>query len=413
MINDGVNTLTYDAENHLLTSSGSLGSGAYVYDGNGVRVKKCVPNCTSPTSTTLYAFSGSKVIAEYVYVSGTPPTSPTREYIYSRSALIAKIEGTVTQYYHSDHLSARVMTDSSGNKIGEQGHFPYGETWYPNNTTTKWEFTSYERDAESGNDYAMARYNVNRLGRFSAPDPLSGSIRDPQSLNRYSYVVDDPIDHVDPLGLYCEFYPSGCGYGGGDPSGIYGRFGEGSPGCGDACGGGGGGDKDEQVRQAKQLVHTILQGDNLCSQFFNDSLDLLIDSVLSGTRVTADMIFSTQTIARVDFPANISATTTQGGGVQATINLNNAGAFFNQIGLINGEHKPLQEGNSSGGTFAGGSLGAQATILLHEIAHTIDLIRNDSPAVDPTGKINDKNTQTILDHCLSTIKSTIQSSNDQ
>ena len=29
---------------------------------------------------------------------------------------------------------------------------------YLTNTTTKWQFTSYERDAESGNDYAVARY---------------------------------------------------------------------------------------------------------------------------------------------------------------------------------------------------------------------------------------------------------------
>jgi RHS repeat-associated protein len=217
MTNDGQNTLTYDAENHLLTSSGSLGSGGYVYDGNGVRVKKCLPNCTNPTSTTLYAFSGAKVIAEYVYVSGTPPTSPTREYIYSGAALLAKIEGTATQYYNADHLSTRVMTDSSGNKIGEQGHFPYGETWYLNNTTTKWEFTTYERDSESGNDYAMARYHVNRLGRFSSPDLFSGSAGDPQSLNKFSYVRNDPANGVDPSGMVSCWWPDSCG--GEDPGG--------------------------------------------------------------------------------------------------------------------------------------------------------------------------------------------------
>jgi RHS repeat-associated protein len=202
MTNDGVNALTYDGENRLLTSSGSLGSGAYLYDGNGVRLKKCVPNCTSPTTTTIYAFSGSKVIAEYV--NGAAPASPTREYIYSVGALLAKIEAGATQYYHADHLSARVMTDSSGNKIGEQGHFPYGETWYATNTTTKWEFTSYERDSESGNDYAMARYHVNRLGRFSSLDLLAGSIGDPQSLSKFAYVLNDPVNHVDPSGMDCQ-----------------------------------------------------------------------------------------------------------------------------------------------------------------------------------------------------------------
>ncbi len=197
MTNDAMNTLTYDAENHLLTSSGSLGSGTYTYDGNGLRVKK-----VSGSTTTVYAFSGMKVIAEYV--NGAAPTSPTREHIYSGGALLAKVESGATQYYHSDHLSTRLMTDSGGNKIGEQGHFPFGESWYASSTTTKWQFTSYERDSESGNDYAMARYNVNRLGRFSSPDPLAGSTGDPQSLNHYTYVLNDSINHIDPFGMDCQ-----------------------------------------------------------------------------------------------------------------------------------------------------------------------------------------------------------------
>ena len=101
----------------------------------------------------------------------------------------------------SDHLSARLTTDTNGNVLGQQGHYPYGESWYAASATTKWQFTSYERDAESGNDYAIARYHVNRLGRFSAPDPIAGSLADPQSLNRYAYVRNSPISLVDPTGL--------------------------------------------------------------------------------------------------------------------------------------------------------------------------------------------------------------------
>jgi RHS repeat-associated protein len=170
------------------------GSGTYTYDGNGLRVKR-----VSGSTTTVYIFSGSKVIAEYV--NGAAPGSPTREYIYSGTGLLAKIEGGVTNYYQADHLSNRVTTDTNGNIVGQQGHYPFGESWYLTNTTTKWQFTSYERDAESGNDYAMARYDVNRLGRFSSPDPLAGSVGDPQSLNRYAYVGNDPLSNVDPLGL--------------------------------------------------------------------------------------------------------------------------------------------------------------------------------------------------------------------
>jgi RHS repeat-associated protein len=104
------------------------------------------------------------------------------------------------------------------------GHFPFGESWY-NASGDKLLFTSYERDSESGNDYAVARFNVNRLGRFSAVDPLNGSIADPHSLNHYIYVEDQPINQVDPSGkgrcfiprYWKEFSMGDCG-GGGSPS---------------------------------------------------------------------------------------------------------------------------------------------------------------------------------------------------
>jgi len=57
--------------------------------GYDIRVKKCVPNCTSPTTTTDYIFSGSNLIAEYA--SGASASSPSKEYVYSDSNLLASI----------------------------------------------------------------------------------------------------------------------------------------------------------------------------------------------------------------------------------------------------------------------------------------------------------------------------------
>jgi RHS repeat-associated protein len=101
-------------------------------------------------------------------------------------------------------LCVRVNTDASGTVVGEQGHYPFGEFWYSSSATTKWRFTSYERDSESGNDYAIFRYHSNRLGRFLTPDPIAGSVFNPQSLNRYAYVTNDPVNLIDPFGLQVE-----------------------------------------------------------------------------------------------------------------------------------------------------------------------------------------------------------------
>ena len=206
MLNDGQNTLTYDAEN-CLTSSGNSGFGTTMYacDSYGIRVKKALQG----SITTVYIFSGGKDIAEYD--NGAAVSSPSREYIYLGGQLLATLQGGTLTYHHSDHLSVRLSTDGTSTsptyrqKIGEQGHYPYGEQWYATNTTTKFFFTSYERDSESGNDYAMARFYINRFGRFSCVDPSLGSPSDPQSWNRYAYARNNPVNITDPSGQFWLF----------------------------------------------------------------------------------------------------------------------------------------------------------------------------------------------------------------
>jgi RHS repeat-associated protein len=202
MTADGVNTLTYDGENRVVTNTQAGAVTNYTYDGKSLRVQKQVGTGTP----TIYLFWGTKVIAEYA--AGAAVGSPTREYIYSGSQLLAMIQGTTTTYHHPDHLSARVSTDPNGNVVRTFGHYPFGEIWYETGTASKWKFTTYERDAESANDYAMFRTYVNRLGRFDSPDPApldSAVLENPQKLNRYSYVLNNPVNLFDPFGLDCLY----------------------------------------------------------------------------------------------------------------------------------------------------------------------------------------------------------------
>jgi len=82
-------------------------------------------------------------------------------------------------------------------------------------------YTGKERDAESGNDYFGARYYASNMGRFLSPDwspqaePVPyAKFADPQSLNLYAYVTNNPLVRVDPSG-HCDmgFESSHCGSG--------------------------------------------------------------------------------------------------------------------------------------------------------------------------------------------------------
>jgi RHS repeat-associated protein len=65
------------------------------------------------------------------------------------------------------------------------------------------QFVGYERDNETDLDFAEARYFSSKQGRFTSPDPLleSAELFQPQSWNRYSYVLNNPLLYIDPTGL--------------------------------------------------------------------------------------------------------------------------------------------------------------------------------------------------------------------
>jgi RHS repeat-associated protein len=192
-------TYTYDGANRMTQTQqkaapNTITTSSYF---GPLRIAKINGTPTQATSTTVYIYSGSKPIAEYL--NG----SLSKEYIYAGQMLLATIAGTSTTYHHPDHISNRAETDSTGNPVRAFGHFPYGETWYESSSDPL-KFTSYIRDSgvgESGLDYAIFRQYNPGQARFMSVDRILGDPRAPQSLNRYSYVRNDPANFMDPLGL--------------------------------------------------------------------------------------------------------------------------------------------------------------------------------------------------------------------
>jgi len=158
---------------------------------------------------------GGELIAEFDGTNG----SLKKEYVYGGGTL-ATIEPTAvnsngTQYATVDSLgSPRVITNSSANVVSRHDYLPFGEELFAGTggrTTAqgyvgdnvRQKFTDKERDAETGLDYFGARYYGNTQGRFTSPDPLLASGRPlmPQSWNRYTYVLNNPVRLIDPNGL--------------------------------------------------------------------------------------------------------------------------------------------------------------------------------------------------------------------
>ena len=193
LTNDGVHSYQYDAMSRLVKiDNGSTAQ--YSYDHRNWRVKKAIGS-----SVTHYVWEGGRVLAEHDG-GGTNLV----DYIYAGSKMIATVAGGIRQYFISDRLSVRMTVDSSGNVIGRQAHLPFGEDFAESGNQEKHHFTSYERDGESGLDYAVNRHNNSNLGRFNSVDPVTAGISNPQELNRYIYARNDPINRSDRLGLQDE-----------------------------------------------------------------------------------------------------------------------------------------------------------------------------------------------------------------
>jgi RHS repeat-associated protein len=196
LTNDGYQTYTYDATGQQTAASGT--GLTQSYDGDGLRVKK-----VESGATTYYLRSsllGGQVISELG--SGG---SFQRGYVYLGTQMLAIQKNDQVSWVHQDPITkSQRLTNSSGTVTSIVDLDPWGgETARSSNQAFQpHRFTTYERDANGGDEAMMRRY-AGKWHRFAQPDPFDGSydFSNPQSFNRYAYVQNDPVNFVDPLGL--------------------------------------------------------------------------------------------------------------------------------------------------------------------------------------------------------------------
>ncbi len=211
-------TFTYTGEGQVASIALNGGTVSYGYDGQGRRVRK-----QTTTGETRYVHDAQgQLVAEYG-VNDASASGP--------------------QYLVSDPLgSTRAVVNGDGTVARCYDYLPFGEeipgtlngrgTCSQGMETTSLKFTGKERDSETGLDNFLARYYSPQQGRFTSPDefpdgivdPITGQqvgqpgplpyadIGDPQTINKYVYVRNNPLRYTDPdghCGPWCTFFGAG------------------------------------------------------------------------------------------------------------------------------------------------------------------------------------------------------------
>ncbi len=185
----------FDAENRLVSITVGTQTTQFIYDGDGNLVKKIKPD----GSKTIYVGG----LYEVDKTSGGTVTQ-TRTYYPDAGAMRI---GSTLYYTLKDQLgSASVVTDNTGVTVGEQRYYPYGETRVSTGTIYTDKLFTGQRDTGLGiYDYGARMYDP-KLGRFLSADTIVPGAGNPQNLNRFSYVANNPLRYIDPSGHdYCDF----------------------------------------------------------------------------------------------------------------------------------------------------------------------------------------------------------------
>jgi RHS repeat-associated protein len=243
VLNDGQNTYAYDNEGRLCAVAANLTGQTlytqYVYDAEGQRVAKGSAtslSCAAPTSANGFTASNQYLLnlggAQVTELNGTGTALHTNAWAGGKLLATYDFANSGLHYALTDWLGTkRVQVSGSGSTLGAAElncyNLPFGNNLGDVRISdcravgsgaadaTEHHFTGKERDAETGNDYFGARYYASSMGRFMSPDwsakvePVPyAKLDNPQSLNLYAYVENNPLSRSDLDGHYwCDKAP--------------------------------------------------------------------------------------------------------------------------------------------------------------------------------------------------------------
>lgn len=217
-------TVSYTSFNMAKSVTSGANALALTYDPEHQRIQQCIPNCAASSATTFYFNDAAGGAMTELVTSGIHP-STWRTYIVADGKLVAErivVGPSVSmRYFVLDHLGSiaviadetgAVVTDGSGNETGRLSYDPWGAMRNADGTAdpacakmaqspSTRGFTSQEEMPS----VCLINYNARiydpQIGRFMSADPSIEAPYNPQDLNRFSYVGNNPLSFTDPTGL--------------------------------------------------------------------------------------------------------------------------------------------------------------------------------------------------------------------
>lgn len=175
----------------------------YAYDDQGQRIRKTMYQESNQKSgtTTHFLYENGRLAAE-----ADDTGKLTAQYLYRDHRPVAVLKGERIYTIHADHRGAPIaVTDAQGQTVWQARYSSFGEASINDDPdgdgqrfTLNLRLPGQYHDIETGTHYNLHRDYDPATGRYLTPDPLG--IAD--GLNTYAYVKNDPVNRIDPTGLY-------------------------------------------------------------------------------------------------------------------------------------------------------------------------------------------------------------------
>ena len=210
-------TMTWDAENRLITAEKTGQRLEFKYDYLSRRVEKRVLDGESETSKERFVYNGFKQVEK---LDALDSNAILQKFVWAGETILSMTDGNDTYYYtHDANKNVSELIADDGTIKAHYEYSPFGKTTVANGDLAydnPFRFSSEFVDDETGLVYYNYRYYDSETGRWLSKDP----IQELGGANLYAMVNNKTINTIDILGLACD-----CGDGSGgssnpDPLGI-------------------------------------------------------------------------------------------------------------------------------------------------------------------------------------------------